>query len=141
MIDINTPLQKAFYDAIVTTGVPVYEGEEPDDLTSPIYAVIQDVQSQDAGDLNTRARQAQVTVSVHSWKLKYNNSADLNTSVGLILGALLPGTSSALDLTDSGLQMVTMSLQSDITQRLGKIGGREYISRILIFNSKIVVNS
>jgi len=141
MIDINTPLQKAFYDAIVTTGVPVYEGEEPDDLTAPIYAVIQDVQSQDAGDLNTRARQAQVTVSVHSWKLKYNNSADLNTSVGLILGALLPGTSSALDLTGSGLQMVTMSLQSDITQRLGKIGGREYISRILIFNSKIVVNS
>jgi len=141
MIDINTPLQKAFYDAIVTTGVPVYEGEEPDDLTAPIYAVIQDVQSQDAGDLNTRARQAQITVSVHSWKLKYNNSADLNTSVGLILGALLPGTSSALDLTGSGLQMVTMSLQSDITQRLGKIGGREYISRILIFNSKIVVNS
>ena len=141
MIDINTPLQKAFYDAIVTTGVPVYEGEEPDDLTAPIYAVIQDVQSQDAGDLNTRARQAQVTVSVHSWKLKYNNSADLNTSVGLILGALLPGTSNALDLTGSGLQMVTMSLQSDITQRLGKIGGREYISRILIFNSKIVVNS
>lgn len=141
MIDINTPLQKAFYDAIVTTGVPVYEGEEPDDLTSPIYAVIQDVQSQDAGDLNTRARQAQITVSVHSWKLKYNNSADLNTYVGLILGALLPGTSSALDLTGSGLQMVTMSLQSDITQRLGKIGGREYISRILIFNSKIVVNS
>ena len=141
MIDINTPLQKAFYDAIVTTGVPVYEGEEPDDLTAPIYAVIQDVQSQDAGDLNTRARQAQVTVSVHSWKLKYNNSADLNTSVGLILGALLPGTSSALDLTGSGLQMVTMSLQSDITQRLGKIGGREYISRVLIFNSKIVVNS
>lgn len=141
MIDINTPLQKAFYDAIVTTGIPVYEGEEPDDLTAPIYAVIQDVQSQDAGDLNTRARQAQVTVSVHSWKLKYNNSADLNTSVGLILGALLPGTSSALDLTGSGLQMVTMSLQSDITQRLGKIGGREYISRILIFNSKIVVNS
>lgn len=141
MIDINTPLQKAFYDAIVTTGVPVYEGEEPDDLTAPIYAVIQDVQSQDAGDLNTRARQAQITVSVHSWKLKYNNSADLNTSVGLILGALLPGTSSALDLTGSGLQMVTMSLQSDITQRLGKIGGREYISRVLIFNSKIVVNS
>ena len=141
MIDINTPLQKAFYDAIVTTGVPVYEGEEPDDLTAPIYAVIQDVQSQDAGDLNTRARQAQITVSVHSWKLKYNNSADLNTYVGLILGALMPGTSSALDLTGSGLQMVTMSLQSDITQRLGKIGGREYISRILIFNSKIVVNS
>lgn len=141
MIDINTPLQRAFYTAISGTSVPVYEGEEPDNLTAPIYAVISDIQSQDAGDLNSRARTAQITVSVHSWKLKYNRSSDLNEAVGEILEAVMPGTSNTLDLTGSGLQMVTMSLQSDITQRLGNIGGREYISRILIFNSKIVINN
>ena len=141
MIDINTPIQRAFYEAISTTGIPVYEGEEPDDLTAPIYAVISDVQSQDAGDMNTRARQLQVNVNVHSWKLKYNNSSDLNTAVGQILGVLLPGSSSALDLSAYGLQMVTMSLQSDVTQRLGRLAGREYISRILIFNMKIVIHN
>lgn len=141
MIDINTPLQRAFYTAISSTNVPVYEGEEPDDLKAPVYAVISDIQSQDAGDLNNRARTAQITISVHSWKLKYNNSSDLNVAVGEILEALLPTTNSVLDLSGNSLQMVTLALQSDITQRLGNIGGREYISRILIFNSKIVIHN
>ncbi len=141
MIDINTPLQRAFYTAISGTTIPVYEGEEPDDLKTPVYAVISDIQSQDAGDINNRARTAQITISVHSWKLKYNNSSDLNVAVGEILEALLPTTNSVLDLSGNSLQMVTLALQSDITQRLGNIGGREYISRILIFNSKIVIHN
>lgn len=47
MIDINTPILKAYYNAIDALGIPVYEGEEPDDVLDKIYVVISDVSSND----------------------------------------------------------------------------------------------
>lgn len=141
MRDINTALLKAFYNAISTTGIPVYEGEEPDNLSAKIYAVLSDVQNIEKSTKNSSDVQALIQVSVHSWEYKYNNSKTLNEAVDDIFQAVKPSTNDVLDLSADGLQMMNLSVQTDRTERFGELGDKIFISRILIFKSDIFVIS
>ena len=141
MRDINTALLKTFYNAISTTGIPVYEGEEPDDVKHKIYAVLSDVQNIEKSTKNSSDVQALIQVSVHSWEYKYNNSKTLNQAVDDIFQAVKPSTNDVLDLSADGLQMMNLSVQTDRTERFGELGDKIFISRILIFKSDIFVIS
>lgn len=135
MKDINNPLIKAYYDAIVALGYPTYEGEEPDDELSKLYVVINDVTSSDVSTKSSNDHNATVQVTVNSWEVKYNNSEAMNDAAGAIITAIKPGPLSALQAT--GINIVTTSLQNDSTVRYGKLAGRVYISRNLIFSHLI----
>ena len=139
MRDINNPLIKAYYDAILPLGYPVYEGEEPDDELSKIYVVISDVSSNDASTKSSTDVQAQIQVTVNSWEIKYNNSKEMNIATGLILEAIKPDQNAVLDLSGSNMQMLNLSVTNDRVQPYGKLAGRVYISRQIIFKQDIFI--
>lgn len=139
MIDINTPILKAYYNAIDALGIPVYEGEEPDDLLDKIYVVISDVSSNDVSTKSSFDFNCNIQLSIHSWEYKYVNSSTLNTTVGQILQAIKPDVNSVFDLSADGMQMTDLKLAQDVTQRLGILGERKFITRILIFTQNIFI--
>ncbi len=139
MIDINTPILKAYYNAIDALGIPVYEGEEPDDVLDKIYVVISDVSSNDVSTKSSFDFNCNIQLSIHSWEYKYVNSSTLNTTVGQILQAIKPDVNSVFDLSADGMQMTDLKLAQDITQRLGILGERKFITRILIFTQNIFI--
>jgi len=139
VIDINTPILKAYYNAIDALGIPVYEGEEPDDVLDKIYVVISDVSSNDVSTKSSFDFNCNIQLSIHSWEYKYVNSSTLNTTVGQILQAIKPDVNSVFDLSADGMQMTDLKLAQDITQRLGILGERKFITRILIFTQNIFI--
>lgn len=141
MRDINTSLLTAYYNAINALNIPVYEGEEPDDVKDKIYAVISDVINIESSTKNSSDTNTTIQISVHSWEYKYNNSKTLNQTVDQILQAIKANSNDVLDLSAFGLQMMNLTLQTDRTERFGEIGGKIFISRILIFQQDIFVIS
>ena len=136
MKDFNTSLLTAYYDAISALGIPVYEGEEPDDVLDKIYVVVSDVTSNDVSTKSSFDFNASIQLSVHSWEYKYVNSKTLNETVNDILEAVKPDNISTL--VADGVQIATTKLSQDITQRLGILAERKFISRILIFQHLII---
>ena len=141
MRDINTALLQAYYQVIDGLNIPIYEGEEPDDIKDKIYCVMSDAISVEKSTDNSSDVQTTIQISVHSWEYKYNNSKNLNFAVDSILQAIKPTSTSVLDLSLAGLQMMNLTIQTDRTERYGEIGGKVFISRILIFKQDIFVIS
>jgi hypothetical protein len=141
MIDVNSAILQVYYEAIDALDIPVFEGEEPDDVKHKIYAVLSDATSTETSTDNSTDVNLTIQISINSWEYKYNNSKTLNTSVGSILSAIKPTSTSVLDLSPFGLQMLNLSLQTDRTDRLGELGGKVFITRILIFQQDIFVIS
>lgn len=141
MIDINSSLMQAYYEIIDSLNIPVYEGQEPDDIKDKIYCVISDVVSSERSTDNSDDLQTTIQITLHSWEYKYNNSKQLNQTANLILQNIKPNSNSVLDLSTFGLQMMNLLIQTDRTERYGEIDGRVYISRIFIFKQDIFVIS
>ncbi len=141
MRDINSALLQAYHQVIDGVDIPVYEGEEPDDVKDKIYCVMSDVINIESSTDNSSDTTSTIQISVHSWEYKYNNSKNLNTAVDSILQAIKPTSNAVLDLSDFNLQMMNLSIQTDRTERFGEIGGKIFISRILVFKQNIFVIS
>ena len=141
MRDVNSAILQAYYEIVNGLDIPVYEGEEPDDVKHKIYCVINDATSTDTSTFNSSDLNLTIQLSVHSWEYKYNNSKTLNTACGQIIEAIKPTSTTNLDLSSFGLQMTNLSLQTDRTERFGNLGGKVFISRILIFKQDIFVIS
>jgi hypothetical protein len=137
--DINNTLIKAYYDALSPLGYPVYEGEEPDDVLDKMYIVISDVTSNDTSTKNSTDVNAQIQITINSWELKYNNSKSLNIAAGDVLTAIKPTPNAVLDLSAGGMQMMNLNVQNDNLQNYGKLAGRVYISRNIIFQQDIFI--
>ena len=139
MRDVNSAILQAYYEIVNGLDIPVYEGEEPDDVKHKIYCVINDATSTETSTFNSSDVNLTIQLSVHSWEYKYNNSKTLNTACGQIIEAIKPTSTTNLDLSSFGLQMTNLSLQTDRTERFGNLGGKVFISRILIFKQDIFV--
>lgn len=139
MRDVNSAILQAYYEIVDGLDIPVYEGEEPDDVKHKIYCVINDATSTETSTFNSSDVNLTIQLSVHSWEYKYNNSKTLNTACGQIIEAIKPTSTTNLDLSSFGLQMSNLSLQTDRTERFGNLGGKVFISRILIFKQDIFV--
>lgn len=141
MKDVYNALFQAYYEAINALDIPVYEGEEPDDVKHKIYAVISIPSSVDTSTSNSSDVQTTIQISVHSWEYKYNNSKSLNQTVGQILEAIKPDSNAVLDLSAFDLQMMNLKIDTDRIENYGNLGGKVFISRILIFKQDIFVIS
>lgn len=139
MKDTYSALFQAYYEAISGTGIPCYEGEEPDDVKDKIYAVMQVPNMTETSTSNSSDQSVTIQISVHSWEYKYNNSKSLNTAVNDIYQAIKPTSTSVLDLSDFGLQMMNLGVQQDRLENFGELGGKVFISRILIFKQDIFI--
>jgi hypothetical protein len=141
MRDVNSAILQAYYEIVNGLDIPVYEGEEPDDVKHKIYCVINDATSTETSTANSSDVNLTIQLSVHSWEYKYNNSKTLNTACGAIISAIKPQGVDNIDLSVFGLQMCNLTLQTDRTERFGNLGGKVFISRILIFKQDIFVIS
>jgi hypothetical protein len=139
MKDINTSLLTKYYQIVDDLGIPCYEGEEPDDVKDKIYVVISDVLNTEASTDSSSDTITTIQLTINSWEYKYNNSKILNETADLILQAIKPTSTSVVDLSEFDLQMVTLKLDTDRTERFGELGGKVYISRILIFKQFIFI--
>ena len=139
MKDINSALLQAYFEAISAIPIPVYENEEPDDIKDKIYVVLSDVSSIERSTKNSSDLTATIQVSVHSWEYKYNNSKTVNNAVDQIFSVIRPDSNSFLDLSEFGLQMLNLGVQLDRTERIGRIGGKEFITRYIIFKQDIFI--
>jgi hypothetical protein len=138
MIDINSALLQAYYEAINALDIPVYEGEEPDNVAHKIYAVLTNISTTDTSTKNSSDVNATIQVIVNSWDFKYNNSKSLNSAVNQIISAISSSQNNVLDLSDYGLQMLNLSVNTE-TQNYGNLDGRIYISRIITFKQDIFI--
>lgn len=139
MKDINNPLIKAYVDALAGIGYPVYEGEEPDDTLDKVYIVINGVNSNDSSTKTTTDVNAQIQATINSWEFKYNNCKLLNEVAGLVLEAIKPNPNAVLDMSAYNMQMHNLSVVNDRQQDYGKLAGRVYISRQIVFKQDIFI--
>jgi hypothetical protein len=98
MRDVNSAILQAYYEIVNGLDIPVYEGEEPDDVKHKIYCVINDATSTETSTNNSSDVNLTIQLSVHSWEYKYNNSKTLNTACGAIIDAIKPQGVSNIDL-------------------------------------------
>jgi hypothetical protein len=140
MKDVNSALLQAYYEVINGLSIPVYEGEEPDDVKSKIYCVISDVTNVENSTDNSSDTTSTIQITINSWEYKYNNSKNLNTVANQILEAIKPNSKSVLDLSLYGIQMLNLNVQTDRTERYGEVGGKIFISRILVFKQFLFIN-
>lgn len=140
MRDVNSALLQAYYEVINGLSIPVYEGEEPDDVKDKIYCVISDVTNVENSTDNSSDTTSTIQITVNSWEYKYNNSKNLNTVSNQILQAIKPDSKSVLDLSLYGIQMLNLNVQTDRTERYGEVGGKIFISRILVFKQFLFIN-
>jgi len=140
MKDVNSALLQAYYEVINGLSIPVYEGEEPDDVKDKIYCVISDVTNVENSTDNSSDTTSTIQITINSWEYKYNNSKNLNTVTNQILEAIKPNSKSVLDLSLYGLQMLNLNVQTDRTERYGEVGGKIFISRILVFKQFLFIN-
>jgi hypothetical protein len=140
MKDVNSALLQAYYEVINGLNIPVYEGEEPDDVKDKIYCVISDVTNVENSTDNSSDTTSTIQITINSWEYKYNNSKNLNTVTNQILEAIKPNSKSVLDLSLYGLQMLNLNVQTDRTERYGEVGGKIFISRILVFKQFLFIN-
>lgn len=139
MIDINLPLRKAYYNALVATGLPVFYGEAPDDITAQVYIVFSAINSNDASTFTSFDTNTTIQIKIHSWVNKYNPVIAPSNAAALVYGVLLPTPGFNLDTTADGMQIVSTVVNNDFEQELGTLAGRKYSDRVIIFNHKIFI--
>lgn len=145
MIDINTPLIKAYYEALAGnifmpgsgTVISVYEGEEPDNLQDKAYIVIGDVVSGDGSTQSSSDTATGIQIGIYTWENKYNTALTANDIANQVYAIIKPSPNAVL--TVEGIQMVKLTLTNDRLERVGTLAGRKYINRILIFQQELFI--
>jgi hypothetical protein len=141
MKDVNSALLQAYYEIIDNLNIPVFAGEEPDDVKNKVYVVLNDIVSNDTSTDNSSDLQSTIQININSWEYKYNNVKSVNDVANQIYQAIKPTSNSILDLSSFGLQMMNLSIQTDRTERFGEIANKVFITRIIIFKQDIFVIS
>jgi len=141
MRDVNSALLQAYYEIIDGLNIPVFAGEEPDDVKNKVYVVLNDIVSNETSTDNSSDLQSTIQININSWEYKYNNVKSVNLVANQIYQAIKPTSNSVLDLNLFGLQMMNLTIQTDRTERFGEIANKIFISRIIIFKQDIFVIS
>lgn len=139
MTDVNTPLIKAYYDALKVLPYKVYEGEEPDNIQDQVYLVISDVFNRETSTKNSSDTNSTIQIGIYSWEHKYNTAKTVNTVAAAVYSVLKPEPNTTLSLAASGMQLLNMRVIVDRTERIGELAGRKYINRIIVFQQDIFI--
>lgn len=139
MKDVNLAIRKAYYAALQLTGLPVFYGEAPDNITDPVYIVFSAINSSDASTFNSDDTNTTVQVKVFKWSNKYNSGVATASAADLIYEGIYPSRAFNLDLTADGFQMLNTKLFNDFESEIGTLAGRKYFERTIIFSHKIFI--
>lgn len=139
MRDINTSLQRAWYEALQATGDEYWEDEEGDDRNDNLYGIIGSVTVVDDSATLSVNVQATIQISLYSKNIKYNNREALNAMAGRLFAAVKPLQYSVIDMSAYDIQMTHLTLINDVSQDTGKLGAYDYKTRILIFKQGLFI--
>lgn len=139
MKDVNLAIRKAYYAALTATGLPVFYGEAPDNITDPVYIVFSAINSSDASTFNSDDTNTTVQVKIHTWANKYNPGTSGASAADEVFQRVYPNRAFNLDLTADGFQMLNTTVSNDFEEPLGMLAGRKYLDRTIIFSHKIFI--
>lgn len=139
MVDVKNPVLTALYSKLTTLTYPVYEGEEPDNITADVYMVTNDTGSVNNGTQTSFDIEGSVQVTINTARPKGNSSLLVNNITGQVLGVLFPTPGYKLPITAG--QTVQWELSDDRPQDYGTLAGIVYKSRVLVFRYKIFINN
>lgn len=143
MTDVNTPLIKAYFDALngnitapgMVGNVGVWEGEEPNNPQAKAYIVLSDVISTEVSGKTCTAVNTSIQVGIYTWVLESNTTKTANAIANQIFALIDPNPTNSL--VAPGIKIITTKLLNDRVERVGTLAGRKYINRILIFSHYI----
>lgn len=139
MKDVNLAIRKAYYAALSATGLPVFYGEAPDNITDPVYIVFSAINSSDASTFNSDDANTTVQVKIHTWANKYNPGTAGASAADEVYQRIYPNRAFNLNLTADGFQMLNTTVSNDFEGDLGMLAGRKYLDRTIIFSHKIFI--
>lgn len=142
MKDVNYPLRKIYYAALSPLTyngipIPVFFQKAPDDIIAPNYVVFDGITNSDTSGKYKAQTDTAITVTIHTFKEKYNDGRAADDIAGLILNAIHPNKQTRPDMSADGLQVVNTKLTTDFTQNYNINNTREYVDRLLTFTHSI----
>ncbi len=138
MKDINTPLEKAYFTALQDIGVPVYNQELPDNVSPESYILFRSINSNDNSSKSFAKTSTTITVEIHTFKDKINQSVTGNTLAEMVMERIYPYRQFVLPL--DGMQMVSTELANDASQNYSQRNQRTYLSRYITFRHSIFMS-
>jgi hypothetical protein len=137
MRDINYDLRKTYFSELsgITyegNSVSVYYNRIPDNYSTDLVIVFSGIQNSDLSTKNSDDTDTTINVSVITDGIKYNSGAACDYIAGQVLERIV---NKKLDMGNN--QMVTSTLQSDISQDFTIDGSIERVERILTIRHQI----
>lgn len=145
MISVNLSLRKAYKSILgdityLGNPVPVYWNQIPTSIAPGIYISYGQIRNTDISNKTNAMTQTSVTVSVYTNSLKYNDGVAVEVVANEVLNRLYKVPNFNIALAESFFQVVSTTLQSDLTQDFSEENANVYIDRILIFQHRIFQN-
>lgn len=146
MLSSNLSLRKAYFSLLSTiqynnVSVPVYWQQLPTTVEAGIYIIFGQIRNNDDGNKGAAITQTSVTVSIFTNSLKYNDGVAVEYVANEVLWRLYRHPQFKISLLpDSFFQVVSTTLESDITNDFSEDRQNVYIDRILVFNHRIFQN-
>lgn len=145
MIDINTPLLKAYFEAlnnavtssVVTGFLKVWEGEEPDNVQDQAYIVLSDVNSNDSSTQSSSNRQASIQINIYTWQPVNNTALIVNAIANQVFQIIKPTPNAVLQV--DGMQMLNLRDTTYRLERIGELGARKFINIIIVFTQDLFI--
>jgi hypothetical protein len=137
MRDINYDLRKAYFSELsgITyegNSVAVYYNRIPDTYSTDLVIVFSGIQNSDLSTKNSDDTDTTINVSVITDGIKYNSGAACDYIAGQVMERIV---NKSLDMGNN--QMVTSTLNNDISQDFTIDGSIERVERILTIRHQI----
>lgn len=137
MRDINYDLRKTYFSELsgITyegNSVSVYYNRIPDNYSTDLVIVFSGIQNSDLSTKNSDDTDTTINVSVITDGIKYNSGAACDYIAGQVLERIV---NKKLDMGNN--QMVTSTLNNDISQDFTIDGSIERVERILTIRHQI----
>lgn len=141
MIDLNTSLRKAYFDALssITPAVPVYYYAAPPNKKLDVYIVYRSITNKDQSTKSSSDTRTFIIVEIYSRNLATNSGAIVDEIAGKVLDAVYPDRHT--HLTIDGGQIVTTEMTFDLVNPYTVISGEVYLSRFMTFKHIIYQSS
>jgi len=137
MRDINYDLRKAYFSELsgITyegNSVSVYYNRIPDNASTDLVIVFSGIQNSDLSTKNSDDTDTTINVSVITDGIKYNSGTACDYIAGQVMERIV---NKSLDMGNN--QMVTSTLNNDISQDFTIDGSIERVERILTIRHQI----
>ncbi len=138
MRDINRQMRQAYKQALSTIGLPVYYQRIPNDKKENQYIVFKGAVNSDTSTKASSDIISSIPIEIHTYSDGDNNGNAADNIADLIYGVMynIP----QFNLVLNNAQIVSTSMQSDVTDDIAMDGNRAYIGRTITLRHNVFVD-